>query len=121
MALSAAALLGQEGPKTMKLLGSIQRRDLNVLVDYDSSHTFLSQQVAQHLEGATPVPSPLHVQAANGSTMQCSSHIQGGSWSIQGCQLKSDLKILPLQHFDLILGMDWLESFSPMKVHWKSK
>lgn len=29
--------------------------------------------------------------------------------------------MLPLQSYDMILGMDWLESFSPMKVHWCHK
>jgi hypothetical protein len=33
----------------------------------------------------------------------------------------SDIKIIPLEHFDFILGMDWLEQFSPMKVHWNLK
>jgi hypothetical protein len=28
---------------------------------------------------------------------------------------------LPLQHFDVVLGYDWLEEFSPMKVHWAEK
>lgn len=32
-----------------------------------------------------------------------------------------DLKVLPLQSFDLILGIDWLETFSPMEVHWKQR
>lgn len=27
----------------------------------------------------------------------------------------------PLGTFDLILGMDWLEAFSPMKIHWQEK
>jgi hypothetical protein len=29
--------------------------------------------------------------------------------------------LLPLGSFDLIIGMDWLEAFSPMKVHWAEK
>jgi hypothetical protein len=29
--------------------------------------------------------------------------------------------VLPLQHFDVVLGYDWLEEFSPMKVHWAEK
>jgi hypothetical protein len=33
----------------------------------------------------------------------------------------SDFKVLPLQHFDLILGYDWLELYSPMRVHWSAK
>lgn len=31
------------------------------------------------------------------------------------------LKILPLHSYDMIVGMDWLEKFSPMKVDWKQK
>jgi hypothetical protein len=29
--------------------------------------------------------------------------------------------MLPLQNFDMIIGMDWLEQFSPMKTHWAQK
>jgi hypothetical protein len=29
--------------------------------------------------------------------------------------------VFPLQHFDMILGYDWLEQFSPMKIHWGAK
>jgi hypothetical protein len=29
--------------------------------------------------------------------------------------------VLPLGSFDIILGMDWLQAFSPMKINWKSK
>jgi hypothetical protein len=36
-------------------------------------------------------------------------------------QFYSDFKVLNLQHFDVILGYDWLEQFSPMKIHWTAK
>ena len=36
-------------------------------------------------------------------------------------QFSSDLKIIPLSSYDIILGMDWLEAYSPMKVHWGHK
>jgi hypothetical protein len=32
-------------------------------------------------------------------------------------QFEHDLRILPLDSYDLILGMDWLELYSPMEVH----
>lgn len=53
--------------------------------------------------------------------MQRSSAVPEAEWSIQGYSFKQELKVLPLQSYDLILGMDWLESFSPMKVHWRHK
>jgi hypothetical protein len=31
------------------------------------------------------------------------------------------MRILPLHNYDMIIGMDWLETHSPMKVHWKHK
>lgn len=40
---------------------------------------------------------------------------------MQGFEFHSNLKLLPLGGFDMILGMDWLEAFSPMKVHWANK
>jgi hypothetical protein len=43
------------------------------------------------------------------------------SWSVQGYEFHTDLKVLILQNFDMILGMDWLELHSPMKVHWAHK
>lgn len=33
----------------------------------------------------------------------------------------TDLKLLPLSSYDMILGLDWLASFSPMQVHWAQK
>jgi hypothetical protein len=43
------------------------------------------------------------------------------AWSVQGLQFTSTLKIFPLTTFDMILGMDWLEQYSPMKIHWLEK
>ena len=31
------------------------------------------------------------------------------------------MKVLPLTAYDMIIGMDWLEKFSPMTVHWQQK
>jgi len=39
----------------------------------------------------------------------------------KGFQFHSDLKVLLLSSYDMILGIDWLESHSPMKVHWGHK
>lgn len=53
--------------------------------------------------------------------MHCSSSIPDCSLSIVDYQFSLELKILPLGTYDLILGIDWLEQHSPMKVHWKQK
>lgn len=58
---------------------------------------------------------------ADGGTIVSTSELPAAEWSVQGCVFTSTLKILPLGHFDIIVGMDWLERFSPMKVHWGNK
>lgn len=63
----------------------------------------------------------LWLKVADGSSIQCSLQIPNAEWSVQGFKFHSALKLLPLGSFDLILGMDWLEAFSPMKVDWIQK
>lgn len=63
----------------------------------------------------------MQVQVANGQLLQCTFVIPEVQWYVDAYSFASDMKVLPLQHFDIILGMDWLEKFSPMKVHWKHK
>lgn len=53
--------------------------------------------------------------------MHCSATLSTAAWEVQGHQFSQDLKVLQLQSYDLILGMDWLSAFSPMKVHWGQK
>lgn len=92
-----------------------------MLVDSGSSHSFISESVASCLKGAEPLPVAVNVKAANGQTLQCSYQFPAALWSVHGYTFCSDLKILPLAAYDMIVGMDWLEAHSPMKVHWKQK
>jgi hypothetical protein len=64
---------------------------------------------------------PFRVQVANGGLLSCDKVVHHAVWSIQGCEFSQDLRVLPLPTFDLILGMDWLEFYSPMKVHWQHR
>ncbi|CAN6322178.1 unnamed protein product [Urochloa humidicola] len=121
LTLSLAALDGIPAPRTMCLLGCVQGHQVRILVDSGSSHTFVSSQLASQLKGVSATDCPLKVQVANGSILQCSSQFLQAEWSIQGYQFSSDLKVLPLSSYDMILGLDWLEAYSPMKIHWKHK
>jgi hypothetical protein len=58
---------------------------------------------------------------ANGTSVQCLCHLAQAQWEVQGIQFISNCKVLPLQHYDMILGFDWLEQFSSLKIHWVDK
>lgn len=49
------------------------------------------------------------VRVANGQALQCASFIPDAIWSINDFSFHSDLKVIALASFDMILGLDWLE------------
>jgi hypothetical protein len=121
MMISAAVQSEQPFHRTLQLSGEIQGRPIVVLVDSGSSHTFLNTSLASVVSGVIPLCAPTPVKIADGSVVQCSLQIPHAEWSVQGYKFHSALKLLPLGSFDLILGMDWLEAFSPMQVDWVHK
>jgi hypothetical protein len=121
MHLSVAAVSGAVSSKTLCLSGEIHGQPISILVDSGSSHTFLSKQLAHSFDGIQNLSPVLQVQVANGAVLQCNSHIPQATWSVQGYHFTSDLKLLELSSFDMILGLDWLSSFSLMQVHWAQR
>jgi hypothetical protein len=93
----------------------------SILVDSGSSHTFLSDKLISVIQGVCPLKPPIQVQVANGVVLSCASYIPQDQWSVQGYYFVTDLKILPLPSHDMILGLDWLQSFSPMHIHWQQQ
>jgi hypothetical protein len=63
------------------------------------------------------------VSVAGGGTIDCTEVLPSVTWLTQGHQFTNDLKVLPLSSYDIILGMDWLESQNngKMWVNWKKK
>jgi hypothetical protein len=60
---------------------------------------------------------PLLVRVANGSSLSCDKEVLQVTWYLNEYMFTSDLKVLQISSYDLILGMDWLGTFSPMWVH----
>lgn len=121
LTLSVAAVPGIPLPRAMCFWGQLGTQHIRILLDSRSSHTFISSAVVAQFNSLQKLSSPLWVQVANGQLVQCSSHIPAATWSIQQCQFTSDLKVLPLSSYDMILGLDWLEGHSPMEIHWTQK
>jgi hypothetical protein len=61
--------------------------------------------------GVSPSVQPTWVKVANGQgqvVKSCSEMLQA-KWSVQDYVFQSDLKVLQLQSFDMVIGMEWLE------------
>jgi hypothetical protein len=47
--------------------------------------------------------------------------VKGFEWWVQGHTFRTDAKIIDTGAYDLVLGTDWLEQFSPMTCDWLAK
>jgi hypothetical protein len=119
--LSKEAVGAGNSTRTLKFVGSIQGNSVVVLIDSGSSYSFISAKLAPSLLGISTMPHLVLVQVANGQILQSYSVLEQARWEIQGCQFMSSLKVIPLPYYDMIIGIDWLEAYSPMKVNWRQK
>lgn len=92
-----------------------------MLVDSGSSCSFINSRIGTDLKGIQPLRVPLQVRVANGSILQCESELPNAKWEVQGNTFHTTFKVLPLNNYDVILGMDWLEQHSPMDIDWQKK
>jgi len=106
LAISKAAVTGQGAPRTMKFLGSIQHQSVSILVDSGSSNSFISAQLAQRLSGVSPLQHSITMQVASGGTLSCSAVLSQAVWFVGDIAFQSDLRVLPLAAYDIIIGMD---------------
>jgi hypothetical protein len=58
---------------------------------------------------------------AGGGILQGDEEIPECEWNCQGFSFRTTLKVLPLQCYDVILGMQWLEQLGLMQTHWAQK
>jgi hypothetical protein len=121
LTLSHCVVMGIQGRKTIRLLGRIDKKQILILVDSGSSATFISSKAVEQLGYSTQAAPEVKVTVASGSQMTSNQQVQEVTWWTQGNTFSASTRVLELPHYDLILGMDWLERFSPMWVHWRRK
>lgn len=119
--LSLHAVSGMEELETVRLRALVGNQVMLILVDSGSTHSFVNRQFLHRTQlTAQPIAS-VTVKVANGEKLQCDSMIPSLQWWIQGITFATDMRVLDLGAYDAVLGMDWLQRFSPMNCHWGHK
>ena len=117
--LSVAALHpDQPAPRSMKISVTIQGQKLQFLIDSGSSTCFLDEQCAARLVGKEKLQVSVHVTVAGGDTLSCVDYFPMLVWSSQGHEFTDEFRVLSLQSYDGIVGLDWLAKHNPMVTHW---
>ncbi|KAM3330169.1 hypothetical protein ACQJBY_026885 [Aegilops geniculata] len=123
MVLSAETQTADPANSAIRLTCQVAGQEVIFLLDSGSSHSFLSERLASQLAGQQRLSKMQRVRIAGGGQLVCSAWIPKPKcgWSVGGHQFVTDFKILPLQHYDGIIGMDWLSAQGTMSVNWLQK
>jgi hypothetical protein len=114
LGISLHVLTGLSRASTMQLLLTIAGTTLRALVDSGSTHTFIHDAVVHRLGLEITHKPGLSVCVANGERKQSYCACKGTMLSIQGETFQVDCYTLPLEGFDVILGIQWLKSLGPI-------
>jgi hypothetical protein len=116
MSISKLAASGATTPSTIRLVGRIEDQEVLILVDSGSSHCFISDSIASKLHVHSQQVPASRVRVAGGGILSCDRQIPNCVWSAQGHSFATDLRVLSLGCYDMILGMDWLEEMGDMNI-----
>lgn len=117
----AHAVAGTKETGTMRLRALVGNQVMLLLVDSDSTHTFVNAALAARAGCVMQAAEPVTVHVANGDTLQSTQQVSKLNWWCQGHTFSTDMRLLELGAYDAVLGVDWLAQFSPMNCHWDSR
>lgn len=55
-----------------------------------------------------------NVTVANGEKIPCNKVVEYGQWLMEGRKFSADLNVIPLGGYDIILGVKWMKTVSPV-------
>ena len=111
--ISINALTGSVGHSTLRIQGSMRGKLINVLIDSESTHSFVTPRLAK--EGIELIHTkPLSITVANGDKLFSTAKCRNLEWMIQGHLFSHDLRVLSIGGSDMVLGVDWMKVYSPL-------
>lgn len=85
-----------------------------VLIDSGNTHSFLNEATAMELRCKMTATTPLSVTVANESKMYSHNNCEDFRWIMQGHEFQTDLRVLKFGGCDVVLGVDWMRTVSPL-------
>lgn len=116
MHLSAHATEGTASIATFSLLVLVGGQHAVALVDSGSSNTFMDYKFALKTNCVLTNMKPRKVSVAGGGHLLSEHSINNVPYSIQGNEFSSTFQVLPLNTYDIILGIDWMYAVSPVTL-----
>ncbi|CAH9098317.1 unnamed protein product [Cuscuta europaea] len=108
---------GGVGVETIKLLGQVENKDIVIMIDSGSTHSFLDPKIVKDMATVECVKSPpLKVTVANGNEFSCDLVCPKFEWTVQGETFVKEMRLVRMGGYDMVLGMDWIHQFTPVML-----
>nr|XP_043620521.1 uncharacterized protein LOC122592345 [Erigeron canadensis] len=117
--ISLNAIMGIPSYSTMQIVGTIGTRNLHILVDGGSTHNFMSKILAEKVKCILQDIPNVNVTMANGNRMDCVKMCKGFQWIMQGNWYTADMLVIELNNYDIVLGVQWLETLNDIIWNFK--
>jgi hypothetical protein len=114
LGMSLHALTGIDVANTMKLHISINGKLLVALVDTGSTHTFIKEGLLSHLGLEVTPQDGLTIKVANGEWVTSGGVCRAAAMTMGSEQFHVNFYALPLDGFDIVLGVQWLRTLGPI-------
>ena len=108
--ISLNSVVGIRNPKTMKMLGSVEKEELIVMIDPGATNNFISTRVVQKLGITCEECEKFGVILVNGDEILGQGVCRRVTVHLQGLVIVQDFLSLELGNSDVILGIQWLET-----------
>ncbi|KAL2226249.1 UNVERIFIED_CONTAM: Transposon Ty3-G Gag-Pol polyprotein [Sesamum indicum] len=116
VSVSLHAMKGDFHYRTLRLEGTVEDKEILILIDSGSTHCFLDEKVANLLGCKLERIHPMMVRVAGGSKLTSQLACHKFSWEIQGHKFTHPVKLIKLGGYDLVLGCDWLGLHNPIEL-----
>jgi hypothetical protein len=121
MHISQCALSGTTSKKSIRLQGTVNGKQVLILIDSGSCESFVSNTAVEQLGLKTEKGEAVMVQVADGGKSKITDVVPALQWVCQGSTFTTPVRVFNIPCYDIILGMDWLDRCGKMWVDWPKK
>jgi hypothetical protein len=119
--LSLNAMSGTDSGDSMRICALVYNKVMVILVDFGSSHSFVSSVFLVQTGIPSQPVAPVQVRVANGEVLSSDHQVKELEWWAQGYTFHTTMRVLEMGAYDAILGYDWLSTHDLMVCHWDRK
>jgi len=108
-------------PRTIRLMGQVNKKPVNILFDIGFIHNFMDHRVVQRTGLLVTPEQAFKVTVAGGDKLQSEGLCKGVRIKSHGVEIVVDFHILPIGGCQMVLVVDWLQTLDELTLSLKNQ